>query len=178
MFNAPIPGMSLTTEPKGRPWENPPQYDDVDDVVEYYVDKLSKEEVIDNLVELMDLGIPIKAIVTGITRMSVMNGIHTIDVSLLVGPFLHEYLKLLAKSAGANYDEGFAKKDAKKVEDASLAARVGKALDNATPDEGTEIMESTQAVLEGDTTNAEAEVASTTLPKPRGGLGGRKVTNV
>ena len=33
MFNAPIPGMSLTTEPKGRPWENPPQYDDVDDVV-------------------------------------------------------------------------------------------------------------------------------------------------
>ena len=32
-LNAPIPGMSLTTEPGNRPWENPPQIVTIDDAL-------------------------------------------------------------------------------------------------------------------------------------------------
>lgn len=179
MFKAPIPGMSLTTEPKGRPWENPPQYDDVDEVIEYYVTKLSKENVVDDLVEMMDIGIPIYVIVTGITRLSVMSGIHTIDVSMLVAPFLHEYLKLLAKASGANYEDGLPTRDQAEREASSLKTRVSKALAEATPDEGSEIIQSTQeAINSGDTMVQQEETQTMSAAPKRSGLGGRKVTNV
>ena len=43
-FSAPIPGQSLTTEPKGRPWETPAKYSDPEDALEYYVSQISIPE--------------------------------------------------------------------------------------------------------------------------------------
>ncbi len=34
MYDRPIPGQSLTTEPKNAPYENPPEIVDVDEAIE------------------------------------------------------------------------------------------------------------------------------------------------
>ena len=39
-FDAPIPGMSLTAPPKGRPWRKPYQFSTVDEAVELYTDMM------------------------------------------------------------------------------------------------------------------------------------------
>ena len=61
-FSAPVPGMSLTTEPKGRAWEKPAKYADPEDALSFYVDSLI-------------LG-------------GVMKGIHSIDVGVIISPAL------------------------------------------------------------------------------------------
>ena len=61
-FDAPIPGMSLTTEVGNRPWQQPPRFVDTKDVADYYVEKLSGEDFTDKLVEVADTGIPLTTI--------------------------------------------------------------------------------------------------------------------
>lgn len=62
-FDAPIPGMSLTTEPGNRPWENPPQFAEIEQVLEYYIDRLSDEDRQDELLAIVEEGFPINMLV-------------------------------------------------------------------------------------------------------------------
>ena len=39
-FNAPIPGEMLTAEMGARPWQRPPQFNTVEEVIDFYTDKL------------------------------------------------------------------------------------------------------------------------------------------
>ena len=66
-LNAPIPGMSLTTEPGNRPWENPPQLNTVEEAIEYYTDKLTEPEKIDYLLEALSLEVSVEAIADALT---------------------------------------------------------------------------------------------------------------
>ena len=63
MFAGPIPGQSLTREPKNYPWENPPQMVDVDEVITFHLNKLTEEDSIDNLLLLLESGMPISTLV-------------------------------------------------------------------------------------------------------------------
>ena len=38
--NAPIPGMSLTSEPGNRPWENPSNLVSIEDAMEFYTKRI------------------------------------------------------------------------------------------------------------------------------------------
>ena len=42
MLQGPIPGMSLTQEPGNMPWENPPEFSDIYDVMQFYLDRIVK----------------------------------------------------------------------------------------------------------------------------------------
>ena len=106
-LNAPIPGMSLTTEPGNRPWENPPQLNTVEEAVEYYTDKLTEPEKIDYLLEALSLEVSVEAIADALTTSSVMNGIHTVDVSILVSPVLYELIKYIAEIHDMEYIESY-----------------------------------------------------------------------
>jgi hypothetical protein len=106
-LNAPIPGMSLTTEPGNRPWENPPQLNTVEEAVEYYTDKLTQPEKIDYLLEALSLEVSVEAIADALTTSSVMNGIHTVDVSILVSPVLYELIKYIAEVHDMQYIESY-----------------------------------------------------------------------
>ena len=48
-FGAPIPGQSLTTTPKERPWERPSETSTVDQALGYYFTNFRDPEVIDDL---------------------------------------------------------------------------------------------------------------------------------
>ena len=45
-FDRPIPGQSLTGEPKNNPWENPAQMSDIEDVTKFYIERLANEEIV------------------------------------------------------------------------------------------------------------------------------------
>ena len=107
MFDAPIPGQSLTTEPKNYPWERPPEMADVDEVISFYMKGMSSPKVIDNLLDMLELDTPVDAIVNAYTNVNVMKGMHNVDVKLLVSPVLHEYIATIGKAAGIDVKSTF-----------------------------------------------------------------------
>lgn len=100
LFDAPIPGQSLTTEPKNAPWENPPEIDTVEDATRMYIGRLAKQEVIDDMVAMVEAGLPLRPIVKGIVTQGVMRGMHTVDTGMLVEPVITEFLRQAIESYG------------------------------------------------------------------------------
>ena len=105
-FDRPIPGMSLTAELGGRPWQNPPQYTTVDEVIEFYMERMSSEEFMVQTVDVLEMGVPVTTLANTMQMSNVMNGVHTIDTGMLVLPVIMEMIMLLGDSAGVEYDSG------------------------------------------------------------------------
>ena len=97
-FGAPIPGNSLFTTPSDVPWERPSELDTVDDALAYYFTNLRDPEIIDDVMTVVDMGIPLEPIVKTMYMSSVMMGIHNLDVGLIVAPVLTEFLAAVAKT--------------------------------------------------------------------------------
>ena len=106
-FNRPVPGQSLTSTPKGAPYERPPEINDPVKALDYHLDILDNPKAVEQAMFMLEMGIDLSTLVEGITRNAVMEGIHSIDISLIIAPVIHEYLKGYADSLGIKYDEGF-----------------------------------------------------------------------
>jgi hypothetical protein len=102
-LSAPIPGQSLTVEPGNVPWEQPPQYTTLDEVVNFYSDKMSDPEIVLDLLDLLKRDIPILTIVNTLTKSSLMQGYHYVDVGFLVTPILVEMIKTIAELNDVSY---------------------------------------------------------------------------
>ena len=109
-FDAPIPGMSMTHELGARPWQSPPQYSTVDDAIEYYLDRMSSDDFLDQLTDILEMGVPVTTLANTLQLGNVMEGVHTIDVGMLVLPVLVEMMMLVGDSAGIEYDSGLDKR--------------------------------------------------------------------
>lgn len=109
LLKAPIPGQSLTDEPKNYAWENPPEITDPEEAIAMHMSKFNDPEVIDNMLDLLDVGFPVRAMAESILTASVAAGWHSIDVSLIVAPFMYEHIISMANEAGVSYVEGFEK---------------------------------------------------------------------
>jgi hypothetical protein len=95
-LDAPIPGQSLTVEPGSVPWEQPPQYTTLADVVGFYTEKIDNPDIILELLDVIKRDIPILAIVNTLTKTSIMKGYHTVELAFLVTPILVEMIKTIA----------------------------------------------------------------------------------
>tara|TARA_R100000278_G_scaffold119840_1_gene101641 strand:- start:104 stop:640 length:537 start_codon:yes stop_codon:yes gene_type:complete len=122
MFNAPIPGEMLTAELGGRPWQRPPQFAKVEDIMNYYVDKMTTPKISSNAVSIMEAGVPITTLSETLMTANVMEGVHTIDTGILVVPFIMEMLEYLAEEAGVTPELGLEEDEDNSVVD-SLAAK-------------------------------------------------------
>ena len=113
MMNGPIPGESLTREPGNAPWEQPPQYASVEEALGFYMDKLEDDDLLEDMLFILDQDVPIDLFLDTMLLYGEMEGKHTTDVSLLVGPVLHEHIKSLSEAAGVKYREwqGFSKEE-------------------------------------------------------------------
>ena len=105
-FDAPIPGQSLTMELGARPWQNASRFTTVDDTIDYYMERMSSEEFMVQLAEVLEAGVPVTSIANSIQLSSVMEGVHTVDVGMLVLPMIMEMLMMIGDSAGVKYDKG------------------------------------------------------------------------
>tara|TARA_E500000318_G_C3476717_1_gene178760 strand:+ start:228 stop:731 length:504 start_codon:yes stop_codon:yes gene_type:complete len=106
LFDAPIPGMSLTHELGARPWQNPPQYATVDDAVEFYLSRMATDEINDQIVDVLEMGVPVASLANTMQMANVMEGKHSVDVGILVMPVLMEMMMLIGDSAGVEYETG------------------------------------------------------------------------
>tara|TARA_R110000824_G_scaffold125519_1_gene284678 strand:+ start:874 stop:1419 length:546 start_codon:yes stop_codon:yes gene_type:complete len=107
MFSTAIPGQSLTSEPKNSRWENPPRMVDPEESLLWHLEKLQKPKSMEAAAGMMALGIDILTLTEGVLRAAVAEGQHSIDVSLIIAPVIHEYIKGIGDAAGVDYKEGF-----------------------------------------------------------------------
>ena len=125
-FDAPIPGMSLTAELGGRPWQNKPKYSTVDETIDYYMERMSSEEFMVQLADILESGVPVTTLANTIQMASVMDGIHTIDVGMLVLPMLMEMMMMIGDSAGIEYDKGLEDPKKGEIRDSLFAKLINK----------------------------------------------------
>jgi hypothetical protein len=154
-FDGPIPGQSLTREPGSAAWERPSKYSDPLDAFEMYMEQLADEDVLDNVMDMIDIGIPISVVSATMLGMGVMKGMHTVDVKLLLNPLLMTQLKTLAEAMNIEYKmtmDDYADKDAiaKRKRAGKLAAKLSMqtGATTKTPDAGDKIMQQAQQNLE------------------------------
>tara|TARA_R110002020_G_scaffold236296_2_gene448598 strand:- start:774 stop:1283 length:510 start_codon:yes stop_codon:yes gene_type:complete len=115
MFERPIPGQSLTAESRSQAFERPSEITDPIEAIDMHIDNLSKEGAIEDVLYFLEFGVDLVTLVQGILRSAVMEGIHSIDVSLIIAPVLHEHIKGFAEAAKLDYDEGFENEEGKKA---------------------------------------------------------------
>lgn len=99
-LDAPIPGQSLTAEPKSRPWRRPYRFATVDEAVEFYMPMFGDGTFATLLTEQIENGVPLTTIAEILTTSNVMEGNHSIDVAVLVSPVLIEAMTYIAEEAG------------------------------------------------------------------------------
>jgi|TARA_R110001592_G_scaffold557_1_gene2973 hypothetical protein len=124
-LDAPIPGQSLTTEPKSRPWEQPPKYTTAEEALDFYVPRLSDPEMAAPMVDVMEQGTTVVAVAEMIQSSGVMQGLHSVDVGLIIAPVIVELLITQADLAEIEYKVGTEKSD---IPDSSM---INRAVDNA-----------------------------------------------
>lgn len=85
-FDMPVPGHSMTDEPKKWPWDKPPEFTDPDEAVEFVADKIQKPEVKENFLRLMVSGISIEQIVNTIALGGFSDGKWSPDIAEVIKP--------------------------------------------------------------------------------------------
>jgi len=111
LFDAPIPGQSMLHELGARPWQNPPQYSTLEETVDFYISKLATDEVANQVIDVLEMDVSVVDLAHIIQLANVMEGVHTIDVGVLVTPVLMEFIMLIADSAGIKYRTGLDEQD-------------------------------------------------------------------
>ena len=110
MFDAPIPGQGLTAPVGGRPWQQPSQYTTVEEALDgYYMPKFTDQEFLPELLNIIELGIPLTTIANSFQLSAVMEGKHTIDVGVLVIPVIVELMINISEANDVKYTSGLDK---------------------------------------------------------------------
>ena len=78
----------------------------MDEAIEYYLERMSTEEFTDQLVDVLDMGVPVTTLANTIQLGSVMDGVHSVDIGMLVMPFIMEMIMLVGDSSNVKYDSG------------------------------------------------------------------------
>ena len=101
-----IPGQSLTAEPKNAPYENPPEITTAEDAIMWHLNRMQDEDKMQALGDTLELGLDVVTITEGLLRGAVLGGIHSIDISLIIAPVIHEYITSTAEKLGIDFEEG------------------------------------------------------------------------
>jgi len=83
-FDAPIPGQGLTDKPGNYPWEHPPQYTNTAEAAEYVWEKLTEPQFAEQVIGMLDAGIPVEAIGRIIVFSGFTEGKWTPDVAFII----------------------------------------------------------------------------------------------
>ena len=106
-FDAPIPGQSLTNEPKNYPWERPPETADPDEAIVHHLTRLGQQKVMNHILDGVQAGLPVSMLTDLMLTGAVAKGIHNIDISLMIAPVVHDYIVNLLEEEGVEFKEFF-----------------------------------------------------------------------
>ena len=157
LFDAPIPGQSLTAEVGARPWQQPAQHSTVEDAFEYYATKITDPKINESLLDALEMGTPVSSISEILVQSGAMEGKHTIDVSILLLPVIMELIAYVADESEIEYNMGLTSSlDQDKISESKIALSVSK-LKNKMPDN---IIEETEPTMEPEAMSEENPEAS------------------
>ena len=103
LTDMPIAGESLTAELGSRPWQSPPQFRTPEEAIGHYFTRLTDPEDSAGIINALEMGVPVETLTEVIQLGGVMEGLHTIDVGVLISPVIAETLIQLAEKAGIKY---------------------------------------------------------------------------
>ena len=83
-FDAPVPGQSMTDKPGSAAWEHPPQYTNTAEAADFVWDQLSTPEFAEQVIAMLDAGIPDEAIGRIILFGGFTEGKWTPDVAFII----------------------------------------------------------------------------------------------
>ena len=162
-MEGPIPGESLTKEPRAAQYERPPKFAKPEEAFEAYLDKFDNPDNREGLMLILEQGMPLSSIVTVMTREAVRAGIHSIDTAVILRPMVHEYLRAMAKSAGVKVVEDVTElnkeEQLSKKERALIAAKVEEQMNVTEEPEPDDVLSEEMP---------EPEVMPEVAPAPRG----------
>ena len=146
-LNGPIPGQSLTDTPGNYPWERPPETADPTEALSMHLKKMAGPKYMESALFLMELGIPAEVVTNTTLTMAIGNGIHSVDVGLIIAPAIHKEVVSIAQMAGIEYVEHFPE-DAEKEQEAKdmLQAKVIAKMKSSKPESKTEISQTMKAM--------------------------------
>ena len=159
---AAVPGQSLTDYPKNYPWERPPELTDFNDAIKYHMDRVSQEDVIDNVLDALEFGVPVKVLSESMMTGAVASGIHSIDVSLIAEPVIRSFIMKAADMAGVKYKETFKPDELTVTQRASLFDDVVESTPEGERDKGFELVKEAAESMQ------EEPVEETTEEEPKG----------
>ena len=110
-FNAPIPGTAMTRELGARPWQRPYQYSTIEDVTNYYTSRFRDRSVQDNILSAVQTNVPLTSIANSVQLAGVMQGLHSIDLGVLVSPIIVELMKITANAEEVEYNNDYEDKE-------------------------------------------------------------------
>ena len=83
-FDAQVPGQSLTDKPGSAAWEHPPQYTNTADAADFVWNQLSTPEFAEQVIAMLDAGVPVEAIGRVILFGGFTEGKWTPDVAFII----------------------------------------------------------------------------------------------
>ena len=102
-FNAPVPGQSLTAPLGDRPWQKPARLSTPDEALAFYVERMTKTDRANELLDILENGVPVDTLVDIVQQGGVMEGIHSLDVGIVIAPALTEVISNMAEAAEVDY---------------------------------------------------------------------------
>jgi len=100
MFDAPVPGQSLTQEAGSAPYEQPPQFANVEDALENIFEKLSDKRHATRLVLLLRKGVPVEYLTRTMLYEGFLKNKWTPDTALLMGRIVMAMIIAVGTQAG------------------------------------------------------------------------------
>ena len=128
-MNAPIPGMGMTHELGGRPWQMPPQHTTIEDALDFYIPRLTAKESRRQLFDVLEMGVPVTSVANSIQLSSIIEGKHTVDVGMLVTPIIMEFIMLMADEVNIKYETGL--EEVKKMRPSAVDLAMNKIEDRS-----------------------------------------------
>ena len=125
-LSRPIPGQSLTHEVRARPWQNPPQFNTVEESMDWYLERFNNPDLVQELLAIMESGVPISTIANSMQLGAVLQGVHSIDVGVLIVPIIMEILRTLAEKTDTKYVIGDEPEETDRPSDAVLDSALNK----------------------------------------------------
>jgi hypothetical protein len=106
-FDAPIPGQSLTKTPRNYPWERPPETTNPDEAIAHHLTRIGQPKVLNSILDGVGQGVPVSMLTDLLLTGAVAQGIHSIDISMMVAPVVQDYIVNLLEEEGVEFKEFF-----------------------------------------------------------------------
>ena len=99
IFDAPIPGQSLTDEPKNYPWENPARFSKVEDAAAFVWERIHKKNTLTKIILMLQTGVSVDSVSKVIIFSGFLEGAFSVDTAILLTPAVQKMILAVGKAA-------------------------------------------------------------------------------